>query len=80
MKNPYKQAEVRRRARRDFLVHLGLFAVSVPAILLIDRLIGSGSAFAVGLILVWLLGLALHALSLLEPLKTLTRLLDRLAG
>ncbi|MDQ2070244.1 2TM domain-containing protein [Natronospira bacteriovora] len=80
MDNPYRQAEARRRGRRDFYIHLGLFLLTVPAVLLMDWLIQSDRMPSLWLALLWAIGLALHAFSLLEPLRRLARLLDRLGG
>lgn len=79
MENPYKRAEVRLRARRDFLIHLGIFLFAAPFLLLLDWLADPARLVSGWLILVWILGLVLHALSLFEPLKRLIRLLDRLS-
>ena len=79
MENPYKRAEVRLRARQDFLIHLGIFLFAAPLLLLLDWLADPAHLVSCWLILAWILGLALHALSLFEPLKRLTHLLDRLS-
>lgn len=79
MENPYKRAEVRLRARRDFLIHLGIFLFAAPLLLLLDWLADPARLVSCWLILAWIFGLALHALSLFEPLKRLIRLLDRLS-
>ncbi|MEA5445147.1 2TM domain-containing protein [Gammaproteobacteria bacterium AB-CW1] len=74
--NPYKQAEVRARALRDFLIHLLIFVPSAGLLLLFQWLAGESQTWINWLLLFWLFGLGLHGISLLNPFARVMRLLD----
>lgn len=78
--NPYREARARARARRDFLIHVLLFVAGLVLIGGLAMLTGAFSAGLAGFLALWLLGLAIHGLSLLHPLRQLSHLIDRLAG
>lgn len=78
--NPYREARALARARRDFFIHVLVFVAGVVLVVGLAALTGDFSAALAGLLALWLLGLALHGLSLLHPLRRLSRLLDHLAG
>jgi len=74
--NPYKEAEVRARAVRDFLIHLALFLPSAVLLVLLELLGGSGGVWLIVTVLLWGLGVLLHGVSLLNPIQRLSRLWD----
>lgn len=78
--NPYREARALARARRDFLIHVLLFVAGLALVLGLAALTGDFSLGLAGFLVLWLVGLATHGLSLLHPLRKLSRLIDRLAG
>lgn len=78
--NPYRAARAKARARRDFFIHVLFFIAGAALVAGLALLTGEFSVGLAGFLTVWMLGLAIHGLSLLRPLRRLSRLLDRLAG
>lgn len=76
-RNPYKAAEARARAVRDFRIHLALFIPIGLALVLLDTFTTPATSWVSWLVAVWAFGVLLHGLSLLNPIQRLSRFWDK---